>query len=297
MTPPVPLTVANDEVHELGEGPFWDPIREQLLWVDIRRGLVFVGELAADGTLRILDRVGFPGMVGAVAVAESGHWIVAGTEELLVRAPDGTVTTGPRIVPAGSGRRLNDGKPDPAGRYLVGTLPLEGESTTEELVVVDEQGEVRVLDDDLSLSNGLGWSTDGCRLYSVDTERSAINVRDYDPATGEVGPRSVFATLDGATPDGMTVDAEDHLWVAVYGGGRVNRYSPDGALVSVLEVPAKNTTCVAFAGPDLDTLVITTATQGLDDEELRELPDSGRLFTVRPGVRGRPQPLWSGRLG
>ncbi|MFP3712666.1 SMP-30/gluconolactonase/LRE family protein [Puerhibacterium sp. TATVAM-FAB25] len=289
------VQVANPQVHELAEGPVWDPVRERLLWVDIRRGLVFSGELRDDGTVDVVDEVAFGGTVGAVAVSAEGDWVVAGGEQLLLRDPAGVVRPGPRILPPGSGRRLNDGKPDPAGRFLVGSLHLEDDDPTEELLaVLDADGTVRVLDDDLTLSNGLAWTADGTRMYSIDTLRRTVYVRDYGARTGAVGPRTTFLTVDDGHPDGMCLDAEEHLWIAMYGLGQVRRYSPAGELVATIEVPAQNVSCVAFAGPRLDTLVITTATQDLTPDQLAELPDSGRLFTATPGVRGLPLPLWSG---
>lgn len=289
------VKVANPQAHELAEGPVWDPVRERLLWVDIRRGLVLEGVLRDDGTVDVVDEVAFGGTVGAVAVAADGEWVVAGGEELLLRDPSGTVRPGPRILPPGSGRRLNDGKPDPAGRFLVGSLHLEDDDPTGELLaVLDADGTVRVLDDDLSLSNGIGWTADGARLYSIDTLRRTVYARDYDARTGAVGPRATFLTVDDGHPDGMCLDAEEHLWIAMYGLGQVRRYSPSGELVATVDVPAPNVTCVAFAGPRLDTLVITTATQDLDADQLARFPGSGRLFTATPGVRGLPQPLWSG---
>ncbi|CAN5557608.1 N/A [soil metagenome] len=288
------LTVATDEGFFLGDGPFWDPIRERLLWVDIRAGTVLAGTLRADGTISIDERVTFPTTVGAVAVSASGDWVIAGGEELLTRTAAGVVRTGPRILPVGSGSRLNDGKPDPAGRYMVGSLRLDGESTTERLVVVQPDGDVEELDTDLALSNGLGWSPDGSVMYSIDTMRRTIFARPYDTATGTAGDRHTLVTLDDGYPDGMCVDVDGYLWVAVWGLGQVRRYSPAGELERVIDVPAPHTSCVAFAGPDLDTLVITSATQDLTAEQLAEYPLSGRLFTHTPGVRGLPQALWKG---
>jgi sugar lactone lactonase YvrE len=161
------LRVANAETYALAEGPFWDPVRQRLLWVDIGRGLVLVGHLEPDGTIEIVDRVQFTGTVAAVAVAQDGSWVVAGSSELLVRSPSGDITVGPQILPNGSDRRLNDGKPDPAGRYIVGSLSLGDESAEEILVAVDEHGWVSVLDDDLTLSNGLGWTADGTLMGVV----------------------------------------------------------------------------------------------------------------------------------
>lgn len=291
------IRVAHPQVHELAEGPFWDPIRERLLWVDIRRGRVYSADLSPDGLLEIRDELDLDETVGAIAVSASGAWLVAGAERLYVRDDAGELHPGPRLISSGGSRRLNDGKPDPLGRYLVGSLSLAGPSNQEQLVQVGLDRSIEVIDDDLTLSNGLAWSRDGSRLYSVDTERRRVLVRAYDVASGRVGPRSVHLSFDDGYPDGICIDAEEHLWIAMWGLGRIDRYSPSGELVGSIEVPAPHTSSVAFAGVDLDVLVITTATQDLDDEQLELFPHSGRVFTVRPGVRGLPQPLWAGFSG
>jgi sugar lactone lactonase YvrE len=288
------VRVAHPQVHELAEGPFWDEMRARLLWVDIRRGRVYSADLTAEGLLEIRDEVGLEETVGAVTVSPSGAWLIAGAERLHVRDEAGMLHPGPRLITSGGSRRLNDGKPDPFGRYLVGSLSLAGPSNREELFRVDHDGSIEVLDDDLTLSNGLAWSADGSRLYSVDTERQVVFVRSYDLASGDVGPRSVHLAFDEGYPDGMCMDAEEHLWIAMWGLGRVDRYSPSGERVGSIEIPAPHTSSVAFAGPDLDVLVITTATQDLDDTQLGRFPNSGCVFTARPGVRGLPQPLWAG---
>jgi sugar lactone lactonase YvrE len=207
------------------------------------------------------------------------------------------LATGPTILEADSGRRLNDATIDPAGRFVVGTLKIdETPTTTERLIVVQPDGRLDDLDTDLSLSNGLGWSPDGTTLYSIDTVPRILYQRDYDASTGTAGPRRVLLALDeGVNPDGMCVDADGCLWVAIWGKGEVRRYTPDGVLDRTIEIPAPHTTCVAFAGPGLATLVITTATKDLDDEALGRSPLSGRLFTVDAGVRGLPLPWWSGQ--
>jgi sugar lactone lactonase YvrE len=274
------------------EGPFWDAPRNRLLWVDILQGLVLVGVLDERGDVVETDRVPFPHMVGAVAPADDGSWIVAGQDGVLVREPGGAISSGPALLPSGSGRRLNDGKPDPQGRYLVGTLPLEGSSTTEELYLLDH-GTVRVLDADLTLSNGLAWSADGSLFYSVDSERRTVFRRGWGP-DGPVGPRETFVVLEAGYPDGMTIDAEEHLWVAVWGSGELHRYDPGGRLVDTVTVPAPHTSSVAFAGDGLRTLVITTSVKDLAPDQLGRYPDSGRLFTLETDVPGLPQPLWAG---
>lgn len=197
-------------------------------------------------------------------------------------------------VPRGSGRRLNDGKPDPAGRCVVGSLSLRGISSTEVLVQVGPDGSITPIDDDLTLSNGLAWTANGASMYSVDTGLRRVFVRPYDAATGTTGSRSVFAEIVDGYPDGICLDAEGHLWVAVWVAGEVRRYAPDGSLVLTYRIPAPNTSAVAFAGEDLSTFVVTTATYQLNAYQRAQYPLSGRLFTADIGVRGTPQSLWGG---
>ena len=287
---------ATEESFDLAEGPVWDPVRERLLWVDIRRGTVLVGELHDDGTISIEDRVQTPAMVGAVAVSQAGDWILAGEHRILTRTASGALSAGPTVLADDSGRRLNDAKVDPAGRLVVGTLKIdETPTTTERLVVVQPDGRLDDLDDDLSLSNGLGWSPDGSVLYSIDTIPRIVYARDYDAAAGTAGPRRVLVAFDeGVNPDGMCVDADGQLWIAIWGRGEVRRYTPDGVLTRTIELPSPHTTCVTFAGPDLSTMVITTATKDLGDDDLARFPLAGRLFTLDAGIRGLAATWWSG---
>jgi sugar lactone lactonase YvrE len=268
-------TPASIERFRLGEGPVWDAARDRLLWVDIEGGAVLEGVLDGD-TITITERVGFDTMVGAVAVAADGTLLVAAQEQLVVQHPDGTREDGPRVIPAGEARRLNDGGTDPAGRFLVGTLSLGGPSQREVLVRLE---------------------ADGRRMFSVDTLARTVSVRDYDVGSGAVGPRRVHLRLEDGFPDGIAMDAADHLWVAVWGGGEVRRYAPDGALADRVATGAPHTSSVAFAGDDLRLLVITTATSELSDEQLQAHPDSGRMFTARVAVPGLPVAPWQGLAG
>jgi sugar lactone lactonase YvrE len=286
-------TPATGEHFQLGEGPVWDAPRRRLLWVDILGGVVLEGVLDADA-ITVTDRIEFDGMVGAVTVAADGTLLVAAQEQLVVQHPDGMRHDGPRIVPAGESRRLNDGGTDPAGRFLVGTLSLAGPSEREVLVRLEPDGRLTVLDDDLTLSNGLAWSSDGRRMFSVDTLRRTVSVRHYDTDLGAVGPRRVHLRVEDGLPDGIAMDAADHLWVAVWGGGEVRRYAPEGILVDRVAIPAPHTSSVAFAGEDLRVLVVTTATSELTEAQLRAHPDSGRMFTARVDVPGLPVAPWQG---
>lgn len=291
------IVMATTRRYRLAEGPMWDPIRQRVLFVDILDGGVHSGELLEDGMIAVKQSLSFPHVAGAVAVSADGELLVAGLHSCVMRDRRGIERTGATLLPADSSRRLNDGKPDPAGRFVVGTLDMAGGSATETLVRIEADGSITTLDDDLTLSNGLAWSTDGSRMYSVDTNTQKIFVRPYDATSGAVGDRELFVRIAGGYPDGICIDADDHVWVAVWGGGEVRRYVPDGTLADRIEIGVPHVSAVAFAGPELDRLVVTTAYEGLSSEQREAHPLSGAVFTLTPGVRGAPQVLWSGSAG
>ena len=276
---------ASAERFLLGEGPIWDGARERLLWIDIDDGAVLVGRLDGDRVF-VEDRLEFAGTVGAVAVGVDGRLLVAASRELVEVDAEGNRSRVLCLIATDEQRRLNDGKTDPAGRFLIGSCPTAERTGSEWLKRIEHDGSITTIDTGLGLSNGLAWSCNGKRFYNIDSFRHVVWVRDYDPATGAVGERSAFVHIEDGYPDGMCSDAEDHLWIAVYGRGEVRRFSPDGNLIAVVRVAALQTTSVAFAGPERDVLVITTAGRGLTPEELIKHPDSGRLFTARVGVQG-----------
>ncbi|MEU7870475.1 SMP-30/gluconolactonase/LRE family protein [Dactylosporangium sp. NPDC049140] len=279
---------ASASSYALGEGPVWDEARSRLLWVDILANTVHEGSLAA-GLVTPARSWAFADTVGAVAVAADGSLLVAERHTLTAVALDGTRSTVARVLPADRESRLNDGAVDPAGRFLVGSLAQDDRRGEEVLVRLDDAG-VTVLDADLDLSNGLAWSPSGELFYSIDTLPGVVHVREYDVATGAVGERRDLLTIADGHPDGMCVDADGNLWIAVWGGARVECRSPSGALLDVVPVPAPNTSCVAFAG---DVLVITTAARGVPREQRAAHPDSGRLFTAAVGARGLPTTYWT----
>ena len=286
--------VAADDVFALAEGPVWDQPRRRVLWVDIDAGTVHEGRLDGDRIVRTashpVDRT-----VGAVACSRAGDLLVAAAQALVVLTGTGQRLPGPAILPPGSPRRLNDGRCDPAGAFLVGSMALDGDGGHEVLVRVERDGRVTVLDSDLTLSNGLAWSPDGGRMYSIDSTPGTVWVRGYDAVTGVVGPRRELLRITDGDPDGMCVDVEGHLWIAVWGTGQVRRYTPDGVLAGIIDVPAPHTSSVAFVGDDLDLLLITSATADLTSDQAARHPDSGRLFLARVGTTGLPATPWAGR--
>jgi sugar lactone lactonase YvrE len=283
---------ATEETYQLAEGPVWDGVGQQLLWVDIPAGEVHTGELRGSSIVaraaQQLDTT-----VSAVVPAPDGRLLVAGHHSVYLVDRTGATTEIARLVPDEQERRLNDGKCDPAGRFLVGTQPL-GSDVHEYLYVIDPSRGLEVVDDDLQLSNGLGWSPDGATMYSVDTTSGMLWERSYDGRTGSRGERRELLHVSDGSPDGMCVDVDGNLWVAIWGAGEIRHFSPRGELLGVVSVPAPHTSCPTFAGADLDTMVISTAADGLSPDQLAEYPDSGALFVADVGVRGLPATAWSG---
>jgi sugar lactone lactonase YvrE len=279
---------AGSDAYILGEGPIWDPDRQRLLWVDIVAGVVFAGVLEPEaGTILVTESWSFTTTVGAAAVAADGTLLVAGSQVLTQVDPDGGRTEVARVLPTGSRSRLNDGAVDPAGRFVIGSLADDEHTGEQVLVRLEADRSLTTLDQDLNLSNGMDWSRDG-QFYSIDTVPGIVRVRDYEP----LGPRRDLIRIEDGSPDGMCLDADGNLWIAIWGGSRVECRSPGGDLLAVVETGAPHTTSVAFAGPRLDVLVITSATDELDSAALTAAPNSGRLFTAQVGVTGLLTPYW-----
>jgi sugar lactone lactonase YvrE len=285
---------ASERRYSLGEGPFWDAPRHRALWVDIRAGKVHSGTLDGD-SVTDATLAEFPEMVGAVVSSRDGELLVAGMRRLHYISSEGAVSDGPEIVPDGTASRLNDGGCDPAGRFLVGSLALDGRVNQEVLVRVESDDRVTVIDDDIGLSNGLAFTPDGTELYSIDSKAGTVWIRDYEVDSGAVGPRREFLHVTGGDPDGMCLDSEGNLWIAVWGAGQVRCYSPAGEQLAVVDVDAPHTTSAAFVGPDLDTLLITTSSKPSEESPPREYPNAGRLFLAHVEVSGVAVPLWAGR--
>ncbi|WP_455361840.1 SMP-30/gluconolactonase/LRE family protein [Streptomyces sp. SYSU K21746] len=279
----------------LCEGPVWDHDLQELLWVDITAGLIHRGSLVprADGSglPDVLPRTALApgGQVGAVQPTRSGALIAAVSTSLVKITDDGC----PEQLAAlplpldGVRRRLNDAACDPRGRLLAGTMAYDTTPGAGSLYRLGPDG-LRVLLDSVTISNGLGWSPDGALMYYADSPTGRVDVFDYDLATGTPSGRRPFAAIDGGVPDGLTVDREGNVWVAVWGAGQVRAFAPDGVCHTVVDVGASHVSSVAFAGPTLDTLVITTATEELSEQQLHEEQHAGRLFVCRPGIAGLP---------
>jgi sugar lactone lactonase YvrE len=276
------------EQTRLGEGVRWDARRGELLRVDILAGRVYRDHVHDDGSLVSVRVYELPWTVGMITPVEGDDgWLLGAGRGFVYLAPDGAHRTIAEASPAGT--RMNDGACDPQGRFWAGTLADDHHAGGGALYRLDREGRTELMRDGLTISNGLGWSPDGSTMYLVDSGPRVIQAFAFDAESGTISDGRVLVTIpeEVGAPDGMTVDAAGDVWVAVYGGGRVHRYSPDGVLREVVTVPAEQTTCCAFAGRDLKPALHHHCDRGLERRAASRSPDSWARVPVRHG-RDRP---------
>jgi len=277
--------------NQLAEGPVWLESRQELMWVDITRGLVQGwrphGERTTATSLR--------GETSAVVPCRDGGLIVALDHELVLldadvgdrSRPIATLASVETDIPD---NRFNDCRCDPQGRLWAGTMSKIRQPRTAGLYRLVADREIELVIGETTLSNGMGWSPDGESMYFIDSTTQRIDVFDFDSRDGTLAnrrPVAEIAPADGM-PDGMAVDAEGGIWVCLFGGGALRRYSPDGRLDEHIALTVPHPTCPAFGGEDLSTIFVTTTRHRLTSQQLADLPDAGSIFALRPGVRGLP---------
>lgn len=279
------LEIAVDLRADLGEGPIWDGRTGSIVWVDIPRGTVLIYNPARD-SIRTID-VGQP--VGAVALRLAGGYVLALRDGFATLDAESEL---PSLIAAVESKnletRMNDGSCDSAGRFWAGTMTEDERPGACSLYRLDCDGRVTRMFGDVTISNGIAWSLDERVMYYIDSAMQGIDVFDFDSNAGAISCRRRLITLepDAGVPDGLTVDAEGFLWVALWGGAAVRRYAPDGALDRIITLPATLITSVAFGGEDLTDLYVTSASAYLSADERAQQPHAGQLFRVKPGVRG-----------
>jgi sugar lactone lactonase YvrE len=284
------LTVALDVRAELGECPQWSVEEQALYFVDIKGRALhrFKPATGEHRTISMPEEIGCYGFCqggGFIAGFRSGIWRLDSDgkpEAKLADNPEDQRTS-----------RFNDGRIDPAGRFLAGTIDEPKAGGKAHLYRYDKRG-LATMAGGLLTSNGVAFSPDGRILYHSDTPTFTIWRYAYDPATGAATGKTLFVRLeptetDRGRPDGAAVDREGCYWTALFEGGRIQRYAPDGCLLAEYSVPARCPTMVCFGGPDLKTLYVTSARTGRSEEELAELPHSGGLFSMSVDVPGQPE--------
>jgi sugar lactone lactonase YvrE len=273
---------------ELAESPAWDAAAKRLYWVNIHVGdlHIFHPQNKTDFYISLGEAV------GCVAPCQSGDLVIAlrsgiATLDLSTQKLIHLINPEPHLP----GNRFNDGKCDPAGRFLAGTMDDAEKEASGSLYSYSPDGRLKTLLTGVRISNGLAWSPDHQTFYYIDTPTCQVTALDYDLATGNIAnPRPVVnIPPELGWPDGMTSDADGTLWVALWGGAKLTRWNAaTGQLLEAIPVPALNVTACVFGGPDLADLYITSARKGMNAEQLEKYPLSGGLFRVKTDIQGMP---------
>jgi sugar lactone lactonase YvrE len=282
-----------DAQADLGEGPAWESQTGSLYWVDIHAGRLHTFN-PQDGSDRSM---GVGEYLGCAAPRRSGGLVLGlrsgfatidsalpSGEELEVRA---LVNPEPQL----SGNRFNDGKCDPAGRFLAGSMDDAEIEASGSLYSLSPDGALKTLLSATRIANGLAWSPDYQTFYFIDTPTRTVMAYDYDLATGAIAAPRLAISVPPALgwPDGMTSDTQGMLWVAMWGGARLTRWNPaSGQLLEEIPFPALNVSSCAFGGPHLTDLYITSARKQMDAGQLAKYPLSGGLFRIRTNIQGLP---------
>jgi sugar lactone lactonase YvrE len=270
-----------------GEGPCWADEWGGLRWVDMLSGDVLSLDQHGGVTRTHVGEV-----AAVIRPRASGGAVLALKDSFAVTDGDLGQLRTVATVSLEPGVRLNEGGCDPDGRFYCGSMATDESPQAGTFYCLDPDGSVRPVLDKVTISNGFDFSPDGTVAYYVDTRDQSIDIFDYSADTGLVNRRRwVDVPVEGGWPDGLTVDAEGGVWLALMGGSAVHHYSASGRLEEVIPLPVSQVTACTFGGTGLDTLYVTTSQIGAD---IRAQPASGALFAIQPGARGRPALTFAG---
>ena len=271
----------------LGEGPRWDHRTNELHWVDIERGEIH--RLCADTSEHRVVTVG-QSVGAAVPRRNDNGWIAGVRDGIVLLDGDGVVERSVAVDDARPSHRMNDGACDVAGRFWAGTMNEEAGPASDALFCIEPDLAVATVVSQVGLSNGLGWSPDNSTMYRVDTAARTLFCCEYLVDTGERGPERPLVVVDEAdgVPDGIAVDASGCIWIALWDGWALRRYTSEGKLDAVLTVPVARPTSCVFGGADYRTMFVTTARTGLADDELKQQPWAGHVLSYEVDEPGLP---------
>jgi sugar lactone lactonase YvrE len=278
----------------LGESPRWHAAEARLYWVDIDAHRIHRTDPATGET----ETMQLDGPVGCVA-PRAGGGLIAGLKDgcaLIDHWGEPPRPFGPQMLAGIPEQRCNDACVDAAGRFWVGSVTSDKTNPAATLYRLDSDGSLTVMLGGLLTSNGAAFSPDGRTFYHADTPTHALTAYAADPATGALGEGRLFHQFEMGTgrPDGGTVDAEGCYWSALWDGWRVVRLSPAGELLQTVELPVQRPSMIALGGADMKTAFVTSSGKSLTDEERRDQPHAGGLFTFRVDVPGLAQPGFAG---
>lgn len=276
----------------LGESPIWDGGQGALYWIDGRKPSINRFDPATSDNRAVAT----PEPVHAIALTRGQRLLCAFEASLgYFDCETGALERVATLI-EGAKDNLNDGACDRAGRFWVGSKARDWVTPVGALFRCDPDGSVHRMDEGFRLSNGMGWSPDNRTMYFIDSAPREIYAYDFDLASGAIRNRRTLVRIaeEHGLPDGMAVDAEGFLWVAHWSGGRLVRYDPDGAISLTIPMPVKRPTSLAFGGPDLATLFITSGTMRMSEAELAAEPLAGNLFALDTDMQGLPEPRFAG---
>jgi len=267
------IRAISEVVSDLGEGPIWTPETNSVTWTDITQNSFHTTNIDTGKT----ESFGVPSMIGAIAHTKDGHYIAATQKGFARISLEGKYS--PLHSFLQDDMRMNDGKVDPVGRFWAGSMALSFEKDRGSLYVLETDNSYQKVLDNITLSNGMGWSPDAQYFYYIDSIPGVLKRFEYDSYKGQISNPKNLITFDASSgvPDGMSVSSDGKIVVALWDGGRIEIYEPTGAKVSEIKLGVSRPTCCTFAGPNQDILIVSTASQGIDraDEPL-----AGKILAV-----------------
>ena len=276
------IRAISEVISDLGEGPIWSADTNSVTWTDITQNTFHTADIDTGKTMSF----GVPSMVGAIAHSKDGGYIAATQKGFARIGVDGKYSPLHSFLP--DDMRMNDGKVDPSGRFWAGSMALSFEKGRGSLYVLEKDNSYRSILDDITLSNGMGWSPDAQYFYYIDSVPGVLKRFDYDLYTGHISNPKDLITFDSSSgiPDGMSMSSDGKIVIALWDGGRIEIYEPSGEKVSEITLGVSRPTSCTFAGPNRDILIVSTASQGIDraDEPL-----AGKILAVTgTGLSGLP---------